>query len=39
MLIKQNKTHFELEKVLWNVSVLSVLLLLIFARNLQVYWF
>ena len=33
MLTKQNKTHFELEKVLWNVSVLSVLLLLIFARN------
>ena len=33
MLTKQNKPHFEFEKVLWNVSVLSILLLLIFGRN------
>ena len=39
MLIKQNKTHFEFEKVLWNVSVLSILFLLIFGEISQVYWF
>ena len=33
MIKKQNKINFEFEKSLWNVSIFSILLLLIFGRN------